>query len=214
VILDMDGIIIDSEPVYRLAWQQAAAELGYDLSDEFYGSLLGLTTPDAEAKVYERFGPEFPISRFRELWPARWRRLVETKGIPVKPGLGNFLKVLEEHRLPVAVGTSSEAELVATSLRAAGLDGRFACIVSGDQVANGKPAPDIFLEAARRLGVTPGRCIVLEDSDAGILAAAAAGMASIIIPDLKPPSPEAAKIALRILPSLDEAAAFIKGWSR
>ena len=210
VILDMDGIIIDSEPIYRLAWQAAANEIGYNLSDEFYASLLGFTIPDAEAEVSRVLGPDFSIDRFREFWRVRWKRYVETKGMPVKPGLWNLLEVLETYRVPVAVGTSSDAEKVNFSLRAAGLDGRFPCIVSGDQVTRGKPAPDIFLEASRRLGIEPEFCIVLEDSDAGILAAAAAGMSSIFIPDLKPPSPEAARLAFRILPSLDEAAGFIR----
>ncbi len=211
VILDMDGVIIDSEPIYRLVWQSTAAELGYNLTDELYLSLLGFTIPDAEAEVARVFGPGFPSARFRELWPVRWRRQVETRGMPVKPGLWNFLEFLEQHRLPVAVATSSDAETVVFSLRAAALEGRFPCIVSGDQVARGKPAPDIFLKAARRLGVAPEFCIVLEDSDAGILAAAAAGVPAILIPDLKQPSPEIAKLVFRVLPSLHAAAELIGG---
>ena len=210
VILDMDGVIIDSEPIFRLAWQSAAAELGYALSDAFYASFLGLTITDAEAWVARGFGPDFPIARFHDLWPAQWRLCVQTEGMPVKPGLWNLLDVLAEYRLPVAVGTSSDTERVVISLHAAGLDGRFSCIVSGDQVARGKPASDIFREASRRLGFAPEFCLVLEDSDAGIQAAAAAGMPSLFIPDLKPPSPETAKIAFRIVSSLDEAAEFIK----
>ncbi len=211
VILDMDGVIIDSEPIYRFVWQSTAAELGYNLTDERYLSLLGFTIPDAEAEVARVAGTGFPIARFRELWPVRWRHHVETGGLPVKPGLWNFLELLEQHHLPVAVATSSDAQTVAFSLRAAGLEGRFPCIVSGDQVARGKPAPDIFLEAARRLGVAPEFCIVLEDSDAGILAAVAAGIPAILIPDLKQPSPETAKRVFRVLPSLHGAAELIGG---
>ena len=210
IILDMDGVIIDSEPVYRIAWQSAAAELGYEMSDEYYATLLGFTILDGEAAVTRFFGPDFYLPAFRDRWRAIWKRHVETKGIPVKPGLEELLRFLESRRLPVAVGTSSDAEKVAVSLRAAGLKGRFPCIVSGDQVAKGKPAPDIFLEAARRLRVAPEFCLVLEDSDAGIRAAAAGGIPAGFIPDLKPPSRTAAALAYRILPSLREALELIR----
>ncbi len=214
VILDMDGIIIDSETIYRIAWQAAASELGYVLSADSYSSLLGFTIQDAEAELSRRFGPDFSVPCFHRLWMRRWTQIVETHGMPVKPGLWDFLDVTEACHLPVAVATSSDSKIVEFSLRAAGLDGRFTCIVSGDQVSNGKPAPDLFLEAARRLAVLPQTCIVFEDSEAGLQAAKAAGIPAIMIPDLKPPSPQAKAMAFRILPSLHEAADFIKEYAR
>jgi beta-phosphoglucomutase len=210
VLLDLDGLMIDSEPIYRLAWQSAAADLGYDLSDGFYLTLVGLNTRDSEGALIRAFGAEFPLAHFRGLWPERWRQQVEMEGMPIKPGLWDFLGVLEMYRLPMAVATSSDAEQAAISMRAAGLDQRFPCIVTGDQVPNGKPAPDLFLKGAKRLSISPQRCLVLEDSDAGILAAAAAGMPAIMIPDLKSPSAIAAELACRIFPSFNEAAAFVK----
>ena len=131
-------------------------------------------------------------------------------GIPAKPGLWNFLKVIEKRRLPAAVATSSDAGQVRMSLQAAGLNQRFSCIVTGDQVPKGKPAPDIFLEAARRLGSLPRHCLVLEDSEAGVLAATAAGMPVLLIPDLKQPSPSTAALAYRVFPSLKEATDFVE----
>jgi len=214
VILDMDGVIIDSETIYRVAWQAAVSELGYELSEESYSSLLGLTILDAEAELARRFGPKFWVPRFHELWMSRWTHMVETSGMPVKPGLWDFLNIIEASHLPVAVATSSDSKTVEFSLRAAGLDGRFSCIVSGDQVSRGKPAPDLFLEAARRLAVLPQACIVFEDSEAGLQAAKAAGIPAIMIPDLKPPSPQAKALAFRILPSLHEAADFIKEYGQ
>ena len=209
VLLDMDGVIIDSEELYREAWQQAARELGFDLSDERYASYLGLTIPDAEEAIGRDFGPSFPVARFHEIWPVYWRHRVKTLGMPVKPGLRDLLEVIQKHRLGVAVATSSDAEVAAFSLDAAGLNGLFPCVVSGDQVPQGKPAPDIFLEASRRLGVPPPFCLVIEDSEAGILAASRAGMPSIFIPDLKPPSAQVLQLAHRIFPSLREAAEFL-----
>jgi HAD superfamily hydrolase (TIGR01509 family) len=210
VLLDLDGLLIDSEPIYRSAWQSAAAEGGYELSDDLYLTLIGLSDRDSERVLIRAFGPEFPLALFRDLWPARWRRQVEVSGIPIKPGLRDLLRVIEEHRLPVAVATSTAAEQARISLRAAGLNQRFSCIVTEDQVPNGKPAPDLFLEAARRLGFPPPHCIVLEDSEAGVLAAAAAGMPVLLIPDLKPPSAQAAALAHRVFASLKKAAEFVE----
>jgi beta-phosphoglucomutase-like phosphatase (HAD superfamily) len=211
LLLDLDGLLIDSEPIYRSAWQSAAANLGYELSDDLYLTLIGLGDRDSEAALIRAFGSEFPLAQFRGLWPVRWRRQVDVSGIPVKPGLWDFLKVIEKHRLPAAVATSSDAEQVRRSLHAAGLNGRFSCIVTADQVPKGKPAPDIFLEAAGRLGFPPRHCIVLEDSEAGILAAAAAGIPALMIPDLKQPSANTAALAYQVLPSLKEAAEFVEG---
>jgi beta-phosphoglucomutase len=210
VLLDLDGLMIDSEPIYRLAWQSAAAALGYEFPDALYLNVIGLNDRDSEGVLIRTFGSGFPVDQFRALWPRRWRRHVEENGMPVKPGLEDLFQVLDAHRLPAAVATSSDGEQAAFSLRAAGLDRRFACIVTGDQVANGKPAPDIFLRGAGRLSVSPRQCMVFEDSDVGILAASAAGIPAVLIPDLKAPSAEAAALAYRIFGTLQEAAAFIK----
>jgi HAD superfamily hydrolase (TIGR01509 family) len=210
LLLDLDGLLIDSEPLYRSAWQAAAAEAGYELSDRLYLNLIGLSDRDSEEVLVKTFGDDFPLTRFRSLWPLLWRRQAENFGIPLKPGLDDLLAVIEKHRLPAAVATSSDRERAHFALQAAGLDRRFSCVVTGDQVARGKPAPDIFLEAARRLGVSPPHCLVLEDSEAGVLAAAAAGMSSLLVPDLKAPSPATAARASRVCVSLKEAAVLVE----
>ena len=210
VIFDLDGLLIDSEPIYRSAWQAAAAASGCELSDDLYLNLVGLSDRDSEEVLVKAFGPDLPLAKFRELWPAAWRRQVGLSGIPPKPGLEDLLRLIEGRRLPTAVATSSSAEQARLSLHAAGLSGRFSCLVTGDRVPHGKPAPDIFLEAARRLGFPPQHCLVLEDSEAGVFAAAAAGMPVLLIPDLKPPSGRAAALACRVFPSLKEAAEFVE----
>jgi HAD superfamily hydrolase (TIGR01509 family) len=130
---------------------------------------------------------------------------VESGGISPKTGLHPFLSFVKDEALLSAVATSSDAHFAELSLRSAGIADRFDALVSGDQVARGKPAPDIYLEAARRLGCDPARCVALEDSDAGVLAARAAGMVTVCIPDLKPPSREAAAAASCVLGTLNEA---------
>lgn len=205
VVLDMDGLMLDTEPIYRAAWQQAARELGYELDDRAYLNLVGRRNEDSERALVRHFGARFPLAQFRSRWPELWHSHINDAGIPVKKGLLELLTFVEGHHLPIAVATSSDRAYTETTLRHAGLLERFGVIVTGEQVALGKPAPDIYLEAARRLGVDPTQSVALEDSDAGILAASRAGMLSLLIPDLKQPSAQAATAAFRVLASLDDA---------
>ena len=201
--------MLDTEPLYQAAWQRAAATLGYALDDEFYLTLIGTPTKDALKKVGAYFGPAFPLQRFTELGADQWYRQVEEHGIDTKPGLLPLLDQLEAAAVPRAVATSSSAKQAAETLEASGLAGRFIHIVTSDQVARGKPAPDLYLEAARRLGLPPAACIALEDSEAGVQSASTAGMTVLMVPDLKAPSPQAEAQAYRILPSLHQAAPLI-----
>jgi beta-phosphoglucomutase len=209
VVFDMDGLMLDTEPIYKATWQQASAELGFELDDQFYSRFTGRTSADCERELVRRFGTDFPMSRFRERWQELWRLSIEDGGISTKTGLPEFLSFVKDEALLSAVATSTEANLAEFSLRNAGIAHRFDALVSGDQIARGKPAPDIYLEAARRLGCDPVECVALEDSDAGVLAASAAGMVTVCIPDLKPPSDEAAAAAARVLASLNEAREWI-----
>ncbi|MGH9766261.1 MAG: HAD family hydrolase, partial [Blastocatellia bacterium] len=205
VVLDMDGLMLDTESIYKRAWQNAAAQFGYILDDSFYFTLIGRPNPACEAAILERYGGAFPMAEFRARWSDLWRTEVESSGIPTKPGLAELLSFLDDHQILTAIATSSDRDYATFSLRAAGLEGRFDQIVTGDQVVNGKPAPDIYLESARRLGVAPERCVAIEDSDAGVLAASAAGMITVMAPDLKPPSAEARSAAFYVVASLLEA---------
>ncbi len=212
VVFDMDGLMLDTESINKVAWQTAARELGHPLDDEFYMTLLGRTTDDCESRVQAHLGRAFPMREFRarrrELWHAR----VGGEGIATKAGLRELIAFLVGRRVPLAVATSSHAGAAAISLEVTLLRPHFAVVVTGDQVARGKPAPDIYLESARRLGVEAGACVALEDSDNGVRAASAAGMTTLMVPDLKPPSVEAAALAFRVLPSLHEALDALAGW--
>ena len=127
-----------------------------------------------------------------------------------KAGPVGFSGVAQESRIPAAVATSSEAHFTKFSLGQAGLLEAFQVVVTGDQVERGKPAPDIYLEAARRLGVAPQYCVALEDSEAGVVAASIAGMVTLLVPDWVPPSAVARRAASHVLPSLIEAQAFVE----
>jgi HAD superfamily hydrolase (TIGR01509 family) len=210
VVFDMDGLMLDTEPIYKIAWQAASAELGYVIDDALYATFVGRRTEDCERDLVERFGSGFPLDPFRARWPQLWRAEVAAHGIQKKPGLLDLLTLLETNNVAMAVATSTEADDAAFTLRSTGLDTWFQVIVTGDQVAHGKPAPDIYLEAARRLQAEPARCLAFEDSEAGILAASRAGMVPLLIPDGAPASPTAAKAAFRILQSLTEAQSLVR----
>jgi beta-phosphoglucomutase-like phosphatase (HAD superfamily) len=207
VIFDMDGLMIDTETIYHAAWQKAAAELGYTLDQRLFHDLIGLRTEDCEAQIYASMGEEFPMAEFTARWESHWDNHARTQGIEIKPGLGELLARLETLAMPKAVATSSTWAEAERSLGLTGLAARFPVVVTGDQVANGKPAPDIYLEAARRLGIPPEACVAFEDSSAGALAAATAGMRTYIVPDLKPPTPDARAAAEAVIASLHDALA-------
>jgi HAD superfamily hydrolase (TIGR01509 family) len=206
VIFDMDGLILDTEPLYKAAWQRTAAELGFEIQDDWYLNLVGLREQESEQELSRHFGPTFPLDAFRQRWPAAFRARADADGVPVKAGLAGLLAFVEQRGLRHALATSSHRGFADISLRLAGLDEAFTVIVTGDEVTQAKPAPDIYIEAARRVGVAPERCLALEDSDPGILAAHAAGMIALLVPDLKPPSDEARAAAYRVLGSLHEVA--------
>jgi len=204
LVFDMDGLMLDTEPIYRASWQRAAAELGWEITDEGYEIFLGRRTEDAEAELARRFGPTFPIHVFHDRWPVLWHEIA-AEGLVVKPGTHALLDLADAHRLPLALATSTARSLAMRTLGYGKLTvERFQVMVTGDEIAHGKPAPDIYLEAARRLGVAPARCAAFEDSDAGTLSASRAGMTTFQVPDMKPPSPQARAAAYRVVRTLEE----------
>jgi beta-phosphoglucomutase family hydrolase len=210
LIFDMDGLMLDSEPLYQEAWAAAAQELGYTIDAELYMSLVGRSSAEADRMFIQIFGDTFPVQAFNQRWDELWRELIKSKGIALQPGLLPLLDWVEHKAMPKAVGTSSNRAEAEACLSLAGIRDRFSILVTVDQVAAGKPAPDIFLEAARRLETAPEQCLVLEDSNAGVQAAQAAGMAVVMVPDLQEPTEATRAIAQQILPSLHEVLAWLQ----
>ena len=206
VIFDLDGLLVDSEPLYKRAWQEAASQLGFEITDERYASLLGLPEAGYEAAVVEALGDAFPLEAFRARWRQRWLELVSDGELRAKAGAAELATGLRAARVPISIATSSTRERTALSLRSAGLDAFFDHVVVNEDVARGKPAPDAFLLAASRLGVPPGECLVLEDSATGAEAGLSAGMSVVLVPDLvEPPAVYHSRVLL-VAASLDEAA--------
>lgn len=209
VIFDMDGLMLDTERIAQAAWQRAGAELGYSLPDEIYLQAVGRTAPATELLFRGHLGQDAPFEAIYQRKQQYYHEAIEQGQVPLKTGLLELLDHLDELALPKAVATSTARPLAEQKLRATGLFERFPIIVCGNEVPNGKPAPDIFLAAAAKLNVDPAHCLVLEDSPAGIRAAHAAGMLAIHIPDLIPTSDEIAQLAYHVAADLSAVAAIL-----
>jgi HAD superfamily hydrolase (TIGR01509 family) len=202
VIFDMDGLLLDSEPLYRVTWQTAAAEMGCPIDNALYAQFVGRGNDEAERLLAERFGDALAIDEFRVRWRRDFDERLEQEPLPRKPGAIELLDLLDERGIAKGLATSSPREIAQRCLGDLAL--RFTAIAFGDEVEHSKPAPDLFLLAAQRLGIAPSRCLVLEDSEAGVRAARAAGMDVIMVPDLIPPTEEIAAMTASVCPTLHD----------
>lgn len=214
VILDMDGLVLDSEATYCHAWRQAAAEAGHALDAAFFEPLFGRHADDVVRALAERLGPHFERDTFFRAAERHWFELIEAQGIPPMPGAAALLERLRQRAIPFALATNSDGPYARVCLERGGLQEAFPVLVTRDQVARGKPEPDVFLEAARRLGVTPAQCVVLEDSATGLLAARAAGMHPVLIQRRESLRATLRPLALLALASLDDFAGLLDAVTR
>ncbi len=202
VIFDMDGLMLDTERLAPAAWADAARTLGVDFDMDLLPAMVGRNTADCRALVVERHGPRFPVDDMLQAWTAAYDAIVAREGIDLKPGLLELFGWLEQEGIPKAVATSTRRERALAKLTQTGIVDRFTALTGGDEVAQGKPAPDIFLLTARRMGYVPVDIVVLEDSEPGVRAALAAGMTPIMVPDLAPPSTAILTQGVLVLESL------------
>jgi HAD superfamily hydrolase (TIGR01509 family) len=202
VIFDMDGLLLDTEPLAARAWADAAATLGVDFDTALALAMVGRNFPDCQAMVRARYGAPYPVDALLDRWHAAYEGIVAREGLRLKPGAVELIEWLELHAIPRAVATSTRRERARAKLLDTALLARFRDIVGGDEVARGKPEPDIYVEAARRLGVPAADCVALEDSEAGVRAALAAGMMPIMVPDMHAPPDDLVALQLIVLPSL------------
>lgn len=182
IILDMDGVIADTNPFHRLAWRRFAAEVGREVSEEsLRRHVFGWRTEEAIVNLWgtPADGPA-EVARMASRKEATYRELARGR-LQATPGLETFVRRVRAAGLRLGLATSACRENVEMVLGTLGLDGVFDAVVVGEEVRVAKPNPEIFLEAARRLDVEPARCLVVEDSLSGIAAARAAGMRCVAL---------------------------------
>lgn len=211
-IFDMDGLMIDSEKIVIMGYEFAMNKFGYGREIlDLAKSCIGLTYDDTRRKFNENMGNGFDYDTFKPYVSDFVHKYFKTNGVPVKKGLFELLEVLKNVGCKLCVATSTRESTARDELIDAKILPYFEDLVSGDKIQNGKPAPDIFLEAAKRIDVQPQNCIVFEDSINGIKAAYNAGMKAIMVPDMIEPTEEILPMIYKRLNSLDEAIPLIKG---
>jgi HAD superfamily hydrolase (TIGR01509 family) len=209
VIFDMDGLLLDTERPVKDLWLQAARSRGWEIRLETVLRTTGVDEGSTRRIMMEDYGPAFPYEEIRSELRILFRKEAEEKGIGWRPGLPVILDKLEGLRIPFGIATSTKKETALWKLEKARLEGRFTVIACGDEVERGKPAPDIFLLAARRLETAPEFCLGLEDSPAGLRALGAAGIPSIFIKDMVEAPAELLSTVWRRCEDLAEAASLI-----
>ncbi len=210
VIFDMDGTIFDSEPVYMKINQEAAKQLGGYISDELYHSTVGTTMGESYSILAKGLDDGFPMDKFADLWPILWDEHTRANGVVIKDGMLELIQYLNANKITKALATSSYRSEAELCLNLSNLRSEFATIVTGDEVKQGKPHPEIYLKAAKNISTEPKNCLAIEDSNAGAQAAINAGMQTIAIPDLIAISDEVKKNTVAVFSSLNEVIPFIK----
>lgn len=202
VVFDMDGLMLDTERLASRCWRDAAAVVGVEFDPALLASMIGRNARDSRQFMLEHYGADYPIDTVMSESRKAFDAIVLRDGIAIKAGLHALLDWLDSAAIPRVVATSTRRERALHHLDRCALLSRFDGLVGGDEVAHGKPAPDIFLMAASRIEADPAECIVLEDSEPGVRGALAAGMIPIMVPDLAAPSEELLARAPLVLPSL------------
>ena len=200
VILDLDGLLLDTERWTIDAGPEVFGALGFDFSRDFFESLVGVSDVDGAAIMSRQAGRPVEVAFVEKAWTDAMHAMTD---MPLRPGVAGFLDALDAHNLPHAIATNSVTERARWKLKTAGLLDRVGPVVGRDQVAHGKPAPDLYVEAARQLGLRPEDCAALDDSDVGVRAAVAAKIGTVVqIPDM---SPAVERLAHHQVASLDAA---------
>ncbi|MGN0618875.1 MAG: HAD family hydrolase [Ruminiclostridium sp.] len=209
VIFDKDGTVVDTEPLHLKMWVSALKERGYPATDDILKECIGLNYPSMDTLLKGYFGESFDIWAHYEYVNLLVKEYELENGIPVKKGFVELSDYLISRGIRSVVATSSMHEEAQFCLKQAGIGDRFDFIVGGDEIENGKPAPDIFLKAAEKAGASPDECVIFEDSSNGVRAALAAGIKCFYIPDMKEIEPELQSRTIK-LASLDRAIEFIE----
>ena len=187
VLFDLDGTVVDTERIYRDGLIFGAREMGLpaDTIDQ-HPFLTGTIFEDGKRHMLGIYGEDFPYDEWFRMMRAYADRLFETQPVPTKPGVPEVFYALHKMGCRTALVTGTRRHRVDRYLQSLGMEDCFDCLVCGDEVTNGKPAPDAYLLAASRLGLEPRDCMVVEDARAGILSAKNAGMCPVFVQDLYP----------------------------
>lgn len=203
IVFDMDGLLLNTEQLARNALRSAATELGVQFDEAVGAAMIGVPAEESQRLLLAHYGESISLDAFFAGSARHLRAQIDAGEMHLRPGAKALLEALQAAGVPRALATSSGREKALHHLNKAGVRGSFDVVVTRDDVARGKPHPDLFLLAAERLGTPPADCLALEDSYNGVRAAHAAGMPVVMVPDLLPPTPEMREMAFAVVSCLD-----------
>ena len=211
IIFDMDGVIFDTERLYLECCRLASGKLGFEDVEEVALECVGLTDEETHKKLRAFFGDDAILEAFNQEISRTFMEHYKKYGLTVKEGVFELLDYLKEEGAGIAIGSSTESDIVKTELRDAGLIDYFDVIVGGEMAKASKPAPDVFLVAAEKLQADIKDCIIIEDSFNGVRAAHAAGATVFMVPDLLEPTEEIRAMADKVFDSLVGVRIWLEG---
>lgn len=210
ILFDMDGLMIDTESISGQSWLRAADEVGVEIPEAVILGMVGLSVTKSLDYVAQHFQDRTLAETLSQHCRHHYRELLTHGELKLKSGIIEVLDWVESRELPRAVATSTQRQMCDLKLRRSGLGPYFQHTVAGDEVANTKPAPDVYLAAASRLQIDPQHCVVLEDSLTGMQAGLAAGMRVILVPDMVKPQAHQTTGALAVCDDLHQALELLK----
>lgn len=210
IIFDMDGLMFDTEKISYIGWKEAAQKYDYKIDKDLFEKTVGANLTKTKEIYSNYFGNNFPFDLIKDERIKVSDNIIKTNGVPVKKGLYDLITYLNQSNIKKAVATSTSRSRALNLLELVQIDNFFDYILCGDEIKNSKPNPEIFLKVADKLKCSPNKCLVLEDSETGIIAAYQAGMIPIMIPDMKEPSKEIQNFIFRRMDNLLDVKSFVE----
>ncbi len=198
IIVDLDGVLIDNEIYGKQAWYQAAEEMGFEFQEKNYAKLIGRSMRNCHKFVKSLLPEEIDVYEYIIRWHIIYEHELEKNGLALMHGVSELLQLAKYANLDIGVATTSDREIAERNIQISGLCGDIGTLVTTDDVENGKPAPDIYLLTAKMMKLPIEKCVVIEDSEAGVAGAHEAGAIPILVPSTVPPTETARAVSYSV----------------